>query len=206
MVLKPAELTPLTALRLAQLIEEVGLPAGRGQHRDRLRRPRRARRWSSTRTSTRSPSRARPPSASRSSRAAAGNLKRVSLELGGKSPVIVFPDADLEPRRIAVAAHGIFCNTGQVCVAGSRLFAHENVFDEIVEGVADRAKKLKVGAGHRARTEMGPLISQKQLDRVLGYIDAGQEQGAEIVTGGERIERERLLRAADGARRDQPRA
>jgi phenylacetaldehyde dehydrogenase len=117
----------------------------------------------------------------------AGNLKRVSLELGGKSPVIVFPDADLE-RATQGAADAIFRNAGQVCVAGSRLYVHKKVFDKVVDGVVERAKKLKVGPGMEPESQMGPLISQKQFDRVSGYIESGTSQGAEVVVGGKRLE------------------
>jgi phenylacetaldehyde dehydrogenase len=118
--------------------------------------------------------------------AAAGNLKRVTLELGGKSPVIIFEDADLD-RATEGAADGIFRNAGQICVAGSRLYVHKKVFDRVVGGVVERAKKLKVGAGLEPDTQMGPLVSQKQLDRVSSYIASGEEQGAEVVVGGKRV-------------------
>jgi phenylacetaldehyde dehydrogenase len=119
----------------------------------------------------------------------AAHMKRVTLELGGKSPVIVFPDADVEAATQAIS-RTIFFKTGQFCMAGTRLFAHEKVFDRIARGFEDLAAKVKIGAGIAPDTEMGPIISQKQLDRVLGYIDAGKQQGAQIVTGGKRIERD----------------
>ncbi len=185
-VLKPAELTPLTAIRLAHLIQQVGFPpgvvnvvtgfgdpAGKAlvQHPD-------VDKVSFTGSTA----------VGKSILAgAAGNLKRVALELGGKSPVIVFPDADLD-RAVEGAANGIFMNAGQVCVAGSRLYVHKKVFDRVVEGVVDRARKLKVGSGMEPDTQMGPLVSQKQLERVSGYIDSGKEQGAEVVVGGKRLE------------------
>jgi len=184
-VLKPAELAPLTALRLGELIAEVGFPEGvvnivtglgnvAGQalvdHPD-------VNKISFT-GSTR---------VGRSIlQGAAGNMKRVTLELGGKSPVIVFPDADLA-RAGAAIAHEIFFKTGQFCAAGTRLFVHSKVFDDVVADIAARAGKIKVGPGTAPDTEMGPIISQKQLDRVTGYIAAGTDQGAEIVTGGKRI-------------------
>jgi phenylacetaldehyde dehydrogenase len=110
----------------------------------------------------------------------------VSLELGGKSPVIVLPDADLA---VAVpgAARAIFGNSGQVCAAGSRLFAHKKVFDRLVEGIAGEADKLKVGHGLSEGTQMGPLVSQDQLDRVTGYLHQGAADGVTVVTGGKRI-------------------
>jgi phenylacetaldehyde dehydrogenase len=187
-VLKPAELAPLSALRLGELLEELGLPPGvvnivtgygpvAGQalvdHPD-------VNKISFT-GSTR---------VGRSILAgAAGNMKRVTLELGGKSPVIIFPDADLEAATQATS-QTIFFKTGQFCAAGTRLFAHQKVFGQVVQGFANRAEKLKIGPGTAPDTEMGPIISQKQLDRVMGLIGAGERDGAEILTGGKRIERE----------------
>ena len=183
-VLKPAELTPLTAIKLAQLIEQVGFPpgvvnivtgygdpAGKAlvEHPD-------VDKISFTGSTA---------TGKWIVQAAAGNLKRVSLELGGKSPVLIFPDADLE-KAIPGAAMGVFGNAGQVCVAGSRLYVHKDVFDKVVDGVTGMAKALKVGPGIDPGTQMGPLISQKQLDRVSGYIQSGREEGAEVVVGGER--------------------
>jgi acyl-CoA reductase-like NAD-dependent aldehyde dehydrogenase len=119
-------------------------------------------------------------------RASTGNLKRVTLELGGKSPNIIFADADLS-KAIPGAAMGIFGNAGQVCAAGSRLFVHEAVFDEVVEGIKERARTLKVGPGLAPGTEMGPLVSQEQLDRVLSYVESGAGEGATISVGGQRL-------------------
>lgn len=181
-VLKPAELTPLTALRLGELVLEAGFPPGvvnivtglgpvAGQALvdhpgvDKL----------SFTGST--------AVGQRILASAAGNLKRLSLELGGKSPVFIFPDADLD-RATDAAARGIFANAGQVCAAGSRLFVHRSVFDRVVQGVAERARALRVGPGHEPDTEMGPLISARQRDRVLGYIDSGRAEGAEALAGG----------------------
>ena len=183
-VLKPAELTSLTAIKLGHLIQQVGIPpgvvniitgygdpAGKAlvEHPD-------VDKLSFTGSTA---------TGKWIVQAAAGTLKRVTLELGGKSPVLVFPDADLE-KAIPGAAMGVFGNAGQVCVAGSRLYVHKDVFDKVVEGVSAMAKNLKVGPGTDPTTQMGPLISQKQLDRVSGYIASGREQGAEVVVGGER--------------------
>jgi phenylacetaldehyde dehydrogenase len=187
-VLKPAELAPLSALRLGELLEELGLAPGvvnivtgygpvAGQalvdHPD-------VNKISFT-------------GSTRVGRSiltgAAGNMKRVTLELGGKSPVIIFPDADIEAATQATS-QTIFFKTGQFCAAGTRLFAHQKVFDKVVAGFADRAQKLKIGPGIAPDTDMGPIISQKQLDRVMGLIGAGEHDGAEILTGGKRIERE----------------
>ena len=181
-VLKPAEQTPLSTVRLGELIQEVGFPegvvnivtgfgetAGRAlvEHPD-------VNKIAFTGSTSVGKS---------ILQAAAGNLKRVTLELGGKSPVIIFPDAPLEAAT-EVAARGIFMNTGQVCAAGSRLYVHEKIFDRVVEGVAERAKKLKIGPGLEPTTEIGPVVSRTQLDRVMGYIDSGAHEGAKVVVGG----------------------
>jgi phenylacetaldehyde dehydrogenase len=121
--------------------------------------------------------------------AAAGNLKKLSLELGGKSPTIIMPDADISAAK-AAAAGSIFFNAGQVCAAGSRLFVHRSIFEEVVGAVAQRAKAIRVGAGDEPGTEMGPLISKKHLERVDGYVQGGIGQGAEVLAGGGRLDRE----------------
>jgi phenylacetaldehyde dehydrogenase len=184
-VLKPAEQTPLTALRLGELIEEAGIPAGVVNIVTGF-------------GPTAGAAIAAHPGVDKVVftgstevgrvivQAAAGNLKKVSLELGGKSPVIVFPDADLA-RAAPGAAQGIFNNAGQVCTAGSRLYAHAKVFDRLLEGIADEAAKIRVGHGLSEGTQMGPVISQVQLDRVTGYIEAGKAAGAAIASGGKRI-------------------
>jgi aldehyde dehydrogenase (NAD+) len=118
--------------------------------------------------------------------AATGNLKRVSLELGGKSPNIVFADADLEAA-VPVVAMGVFGNTGQMCVAGTRVFVERPVYEEFVERQADYARNLRVGRSVDPQTQLGPLVSSRQLDRVLGYVGAGAREGARLVTGGERL-------------------
>ena len=119
-------------------------------------------------------------------RASAGNLKRVSLELGGKSPVIVCADADLD-RAVPVAAMSVFANSGQICIAGSRLFVEREIHDEFVERLAAYAGALRIGNGIDPDTEIGPLISARQLDRVEGYLRAGSEEGARLVAGGGRL-------------------
>nr|WP_281004918.1 aldehyde dehydrogenase family protein [Mesorhizobium kowhaii] len=119
-------------------------------------------------------------------RASAGNMKRVSLELGGKSPVIVCADADLE-RAVPIAAMSVFANSGQICIAGSRLFVERPIYEEFVERVSAYAAKLRIGDGADPETEIGPLISPKQLERVTGFIEDGTRQGAKLVTGGNRI-------------------
>jgi phenylacetaldehyde dehydrogenase len=118
-------------------------------------------------------------------RSATDTLKRVSLELGGKSPNIVFADAD-PAAAIQGACDAIFACQGESCIAGSRLYVQAPLFDEILEGVTRRAKELKLGPGLDSSTQMGPLVSDEQLERVTGYIELGREEGAEIVTGGSR--------------------
>jgi phenylacetaldehyde dehydrogenase len=185
-VLKPAELTPLTAIRLAELVAEVGFPAGVVNVVTGFGDP--AGKALALHPQVDKVSFTGSTVVGKSIVAAsAGNLKRVALELGGKSPVIIFPDADLE-KATAGAADGIFRNAGQICVAGSRLYVHKKVFDQVVGGVVERAKTLRVGSGMQPDTQMGPLISQKQLDRVSGYVQSGTEQGAEVVIGGKRAE------------------
>lgn len=118
--------------------------------------------------------------------ASAGNLKRVTLELGGKSPDIVFADADME-LAVPGAAMACFGNTGQVCSAGTRLIVEQSVYDEFNERLADFSKTLKVGNSLDAETQIGPLVSKKQLDRVSGYLDLGRSEGARVLSGGEQL-------------------
>jgi phenylacetaldehyde dehydrogenase len=159
-ILKPAEQTPLTALRLAHLVLEAGLPEGAFNL--------------FTFTGSTEVGRA-------IIRAAAGNFKRLTLELGGKTPVIVLPDADLDKAAMG-AARSIFTNAGQICNAGSRLYAHEKIFDDLVERVADYANRIVLGSGLEPGTQMGPVISEEQQRRILGYVESGLEQGATRVT------------------------
>jgi phenylacetaldehyde dehydrogenase len=119
-------------------------------------------------------------------RAATGNMKRVSLELGGKSPVIVMADADVAAA-VRGAGNAIFYNQGQVCTAGSRLYVHRSLYDKVVGGVVERAGTIKVGPGLEPASEMGPLVSDEQMARVLGYVDSGRADGAEVLAGGGRI-------------------
>ncbi|HZV57408.1 MAG TPA: aldehyde dehydrogenase family protein [Sphingobium sp.] len=183
-VLKPAELTPLTALKIGELALEAGLPAGTlnvvpgfgktaGQavvdHPDIDKV-----------TFTGSPGVGR-----QILRGAAGNLKRVTLELGGKSANIIFPGANVETA-VKAAGAGIFFNTGQVCSAGSRILAHRSIHDEVVERLVARAHGMRLGNPRDDKTSMGPLISQTQMERVLGYIEVGRKEGAKIATGGAR--------------------
>jgi aldehyde dehydrogenase (NAD+) len=119
---------------------------------------------------------------------AVSNLKKVTLELGGKSPVVVFDDANLKAA-IPMAAFGTFIHSGQACVCGSRIFVQRGVYDQFVEGLAKVANGLQLGGPKDEGTMIGPLISQKQLTRVLGYLDQGKSDGAEVVTGGHRLDR-----------------
>ncbi|WP_448955920.1 aldehyde dehydrogenase family protein [Labrys neptuniae] len=181
-VLKPAEQTPLSALRFGELIEEAGIPAGVVNIVTGF-------------GETAGAALAAHPDVDKVAftgstevgkiivRAAAGNLKRVSLELGGKSPAIVFPDADLD-LAIAGTADAIFYNQGQCCTAGSRLFAHKSIYDRVVAGVSDAAGKLKVGHGLDPSVNLGPLVSREQHQRVTGFLQSGREEGAEVVAGG----------------------
>jgi aldehyde dehydrogenase (NAD+) len=183
-VMKPAELTSLSALRIAELALEAGLPPGvfnivTGPGRvvgdalvnhpdvDKV-------------TFTGSPGVGRGIM-----KGAAGNFKRVSLELGGKSANVIFDDADLDAASKAAAA-GIFFNAGQVCSAGSRVLVQEKAYDEVVERLAARAKSLRMGDTLDRATSLGPVISEKQMKSILDYVDIGQKEGASLVTGGER--------------------
>jgi phenylacetaldehyde dehydrogenase len=184
-VLKPAEQTPLSALRLAELVCEAGYPPGVVNVVPGF-------------GETAGAALAAHPGVDKVAftgstevgklivQAAAGNLKKVSLELGGKSPNVVLADADLDGA-IAGAAHAIFFNHGQCCCAGSRLFVEKPLFDEVVEGVAAQAQKIKIGPGMDPATEMGPLVSQEQLERVTGYLESGAREGARAVAGGKRV-------------------
>jgi phenylacetaldehyde dehydrogenase len=183
-ILKPAEQTPLTALRLGELIEEAGFPdgvvnivPGYGE--------------------TAGAALAAHPLVDKVAftgstevgklivQAATGNLKKVSLELGGKSPNVVFQDADIEGA-INGSAMAIFFNQGQTCCAGSRLYVEEKSFDKVVEGVSQLASKIRVGPGLEPTTDMGPLVSEEQLNRVCSYLESGYSEGAKATVGGSR--------------------
>ena len=184
-VLKPAELTPLTALKIGELALAAGFPPGvlnvvpgfgktagaaLVDHPDVDKI-----------TFTGSPVVGR-----QILRGAAGNLKRVTLELGGKSANIIFPDADIDAA-VKAAGSGIFFNTGQVCSAGSRILVHEDIYDDVVERLVNRAKGVRVGNPRDTSTAMGPLVSQVQMDRVLEYIAIGRREGAQVAVGGARL-------------------
>ena len=183
-VLKPAEQTSLTALRLGELIMEAGFPAGVVNIVTGM-------------GETAGAALVEHPGVDKIAftgstsvgkiigKACMDSMKRVSLELGGKSPVIIAADANVE-EAIAGASNAIFFNTGQVCTAGSRLYIEQKIYDKVVEGVANVAKSMKLGAGHLADSQMGPLVSAEQMERVLGYIDKGKREGGEVVAGGMR--------------------
>ncbi len=183
-VLKPAEQTPLSALRLGELVQEAGFPdgvvnivAGYGE--------------------TAGAALAAHPDVDKVAftgstevgkliiHAAAGNLKKVSLELGGKSPNVIMGDADMETA-IPGAAGAIFFNHGQCCCAGSRLYVESKAFDKVVEGMAASADKIRVRPGFDPDCDMGPLVSEEQMNRVCGYLESGKKEGAKALAGGER--------------------
>src|SRR6202521_3479858 len=183
-VLKPAEQTPLSALLLGELCMEAGLPegvlnivTGYGE--------------------TAGAALAAHPDVDKVAftgstevgklivQAAAGNLKKVSLELGGKSPNIILEDAEMDSA-IAGAASAIFFNHGQCCCAGSRLYVDDKYFDKVVDGVAKYAADIRVGPGMDPSSDMGPLVSEEQLNRVCGYLESGLSEGAKALTGGSR--------------------
>lgn len=182
-VLKPAEPTPLSALLLAEMAIEVGfppgvlnvVPGGREVGQALALHPGVDKIAFTGSTAT---------GREIACMAARSNMKRVTLELGGKSPVIVFPDADLSAAIPAVAT-GIFAGAGQICTAGSRLYVHRDVHDRVVEGVADFARNLRVGYGFDPQTQMGPLISAQHRARVAGLTEAAVRAGADLVTGGQ---------------------
>jgi phenylacetaldehyde dehydrogenase len=185
-ILKPATETPLTAVRLGEILQEAGLPdgvfnilLGGGSTVGQLL----AEHSDVDKVSFTGSTRVGKSIID----AARGNLKKVSLELGGKSPVIIFEDADLEAA-IAGAADGIFSNAGQVCVAGSRLYVHESVYSQVVEGIADIAKNMKVGPATVEGLGMGPLISKKHLNTVCQMVESGRASGARLVAGGGLVE------------------
>ena len=184
-ILKPATQTPLTAVRLGELMMEAGVPAGVinillgggstvGQQLSSSEDVDKVSFTGSTATGRRIID------------AAKGNLKKVSLELGGKSPVIVYDDANIDEAIIG-AAQGIFSNAGQVCVAGSRLYVHESVYSQVLDGVSEVAKSMKVGPATQEGFDMGPLISQSHMESVCKMIEDGRAEGASVAAGGGQI-------------------
>jgi len=185
MVLKPAEEAPLTSLRFGELCLEAGVPPGVVNVVTGLGEVAGA-------------ALAKHPDVDKVAftgshftgqkivEASAGNLKRVTLELGGKSPDIVFADADLDIT-VPGAAMAVFANSGQICSAGTRLFVERKIYDEFTAKVADFGKSLKVGISSDPQTQVGPLVSEEQLRRVTGYLDSGKSEGARAVSGGARL-------------------
>ncbi|WP_137890294.1 aldehyde dehydrogenase family protein [Ramlibacter sp. 2FC] len=184
-VLKPAEQSPLTTLRLGELIQEAGLPPGVVNIVPGF-------------GATAGAAMAEHPDVDKIAftgstgvgrqimQAAAGNMKKVTLELGGKSPNIIFPDADLD-KAIETAVVAFCRNSGQICSAGTRLFVHESLHDEVTARVAKIASGYKMGSPLVQDTQLGPLISERQMERVLSYVEAGRRDGAELVLGGTRF-------------------
>jgi acyl-CoA reductase-like NAD-dependent aldehyde dehydrogenase len=181
-VLKPAEQTPLTALRLGELALEAGFPpgvlnilTGDGATGAALVDHPGVDKVAFTGSTD----------VGREIGAKAGRaLKRVTLELGGKSPNIILPDADIKAA-VAGSFQAIYFNTGQACNAGSRLFVHQDQFDEVITALSERAAKSRLGPGLASDTQIGPVVSREQQERVLRYIELGREEGAELVTGGD---------------------
>ncbi|HSI58172.1 MAG TPA: aldehyde dehydrogenase family protein, partial [Ideonella sp.] len=185
LVLKPAEDAPLTPLRFAELALQAGVPPGVINVVTGLGRGAGA-------------ALAAHPGVDKISftgsvatgqeivRASAGNLKRLSLELGGKSPHILFDDADV-PRAAQAAAMGVFANAGQICSAGTRVFVQRGIHDEVVEAMAQAGAALRVGAGIDPASDIGPLVSPRQMERVLGYVGSASSEGARLVCGGARL-------------------
>lgn len=184
-ILKPSEVTPLSALRLATLMEGVGFPRGVvnfllgagpvvGQPLAESHLVDKVAFTGGTVTGR------------KIMQAATGNIKKISLELGGKSPNIVFADADFETA-VDYALYGIFVNSGQVCSAGSRLLLEESLHDRFVERLVERAKQITIGDGFDPSTEMGPLVSPQHLEKVKSYIQIGIDEGATLVCGGTEV-------------------
>ncbi|WP_338752785.1 aldehyde dehydrogenase family protein [Bacillus sp. FJAT-52991] len=184
-VFKPSEVTPVTPTKLIEIIEEAGVPKGVinmvhgagpvvgneiAAHKDVDM----VSFTGGTKTGK------------HIMKTAADTMKKISLELGGKSPNIIFADADFEVA-VDYALFGIYCGAGQVCSAGSRILVEESIYDKFVERFVERAKQIQVGSGLDEETEMGPLVSKQHMEKVLGYIEIGKEEGARLVCGGERL-------------------
>lgn len=184
-VIKPAEQASLVTLRIGEIINELGLPdgvvnivtgSGRAAGAALTRHPD-VDKVAFTGSTT---------VGKEILRAAAGNLKRVSLELGGKSPDIIFADADLT-RAVPAAAMGVFGNSGQGCSAGTRIFVERPIYDDFVDAVSEFAATLTVGNALNPTTKLGPLVTSEHLDKVMGYLEVGKREGARLMTGGRRL-------------------
>ncbi|MCS0502824.1 aldehyde dehydrogenase family protein [Ancylobacter mangrovi] len=185
MVLKPAEDAPLTALRLGELLLEAGVPEGvvnivpgfGDKAGAALARHMDVDKVAFTGSDI---------TGRKVIEASKGNIKRVTLELGGKSPDVIFADCDMDAA-VAGAGMGVFANTGQICCAGTRLLVQRPIYEEFVARVSDYAKSLKVGNGLDPATQIGPVVNAKQLDRVSDYMEIGLGEGATATTGGRRL-------------------
>ncbi|MBV8453906.1 MAG: aldehyde dehydrogenase family protein, partial [Deltaproteobacteria bacterium] len=182
-ILKPAEQTPLTAVRLGELIMEAGLPDGvvniitgfgPGAGSSIAEHPGIDKVAFTGSTEV----------GKLILQASAGNLKKVSLELGGKAPNIIFPDADLN-QAVPTSMMGVYFNSGQVCCAGTRIFVQRDRYDEVVGKLASFSKNINVGDPFDQKSTLGPLVSREQFDRVKGYLDVGKKEGAKVAVGGD---------------------
>ncbi|MFD6440895.1 aldehyde dehydrogenase family protein, partial [Peribacillus sp. NPDC060186] len=189
-VFKPSEVTPVTAVKLFEILEEVGVPKGVanlvlgagpvvGQAIAEHEEIDKVAFTGGTATGR------------KIMEASLGNLKKVTLELGGKSPNIVFADSDFETA-VDYALFGIFCNQGQVCSAGSRLLLEESIYDQFIASLTAKAKQIKVGSGSDEKSQMGPVVSEAHMNKILSYIEIGKEEGAKLIVGGNRIKGEGL--------------
>jgi len=185
-ILKPAEETPLTALRLGELALEAGFPPGVINILTGPGEPTGAAIAAHPGIDKISFTGSTEVGRKILEASAKSNLKKVNIELGGKSPNVIFADAD-PAKAIKGAIWAIFSTAGQECVAGSRLFVERPVYEQVLEGLAGEAQKIRVGNGFAQKVHIGPLVSERQLERVIGYIDEGRRAGARIVTGGERL-------------------
>ena len=184
-ILKPAEQTPLSALRLGEMICEVGFPAGVVNIIPGFGPDSAGEAISTHMDIDKVAFTGEDNTGRKIVQASMGNLKRISLELGGKAPNIVFADADIDAA-VKGAITGIFFNQGQVCCAGSRLFIENKVHDEFMTKLMERVGKMRQGNGMDEKTQIGPQVSKEQVDRIMGYVAAGQKEGAKLVCGGER--------------------
>ncbi|EEM17584.1 Aldehyde dehydrogenase [Bacillus pseudomycoides DSM 12442] len=184
-VFKPSEVTPITAMKIFEIMEKVELPKGVANMvmgagpivGNEIAASNKVDMISFT---------GGTKTGKHIMRTAADNMKKISLELGGKSPNIIFADADFETA-VDYALFGIYAGAGQVCSAGSRILVEESVYDRFVNRFVERAKQINVGPGDNPESEMGPLVSQEHMEKVLRYIEIGKDEGAEIVCGGKRI-------------------
>ena len=187
-VVKPAEETPLSALVLERILAEAGVPEGVANMVIGYGHTAGAAITAHPDVDKVAFTGSTEVGRAIVSASAQSNLKKITLELGGKSPVLIFDDANLD-LATAVASFGTFIHSGQACVCGSRIFAQRGVYEEVVDRIAAMGKNMKMGGPKEEGVMVGPLISEKQLNRVLGYIDQGKSDGVDVVSGGERIDR-----------------